>query len=513
MIRCRFVVVVVMAIYDLIADKLFQNLQNENKVADLSNEFNQLDSDAAKVEFADRVWRNSKIEVDVPMRLSKSLEQSLEFRKEGNQYFSLKNRDYVRALELYNKSICFAEVDSEDMGIGYANRSAIYFDWKKYKLCLENIKLAKEHGYPERLMDKLTKRAAECEKLLKENKKKKHQANDDDYDDDDDEVRLAPKLSYPAHSKVPFIADCLEMRESEELGRYIVANRDLSVGKVVAIEDSFCSWTLPSVRYTRCANCLEECDYNLIPCEHCTSTMFCGQDCASEAFKNFHQFECPVIDFMFKMLNIIQLSAVRVSICALTSFDSVDALQEFTNDPSSAKVNAFTLDYRDDMPKSELYKPIHTLETNQSKRTTADLFQRAVITAVIYRSLIQCSPLSELLQHENHKKLLMELIFRHLQTASTNFHRLETLANARDPNDSDDVSYGSGAFGFCSLINHACSPNIVRLPIGTQIAVFVLRPIKAGEELLDNYGYDLIIKMILFLFHFSFSFILLQISP
>lgn len=81
----------------------------------------------------------------------------------------------------------------------------------------------------------------------------------------------------------------------------------------------------------------------------------------------------------------------------------------------------------------------------------------------------------------------MELIFRHLQTASTNFHRLETLANARDPNNWDDVSYGSGAYGFCSLINHACSPNIVRVPIGTKIAVFVLRPIKAGEQLLDNY--------------------------
>lgn len=477
-----------MAIYDLIADKLFLQLQNENKVADLSGEFNQLTSDAARVEFADKVWRQSKIQVDVPYRLAKDTEKCLEFRKQGNQFFSLKNRDYVRALELYNQSICFAELDSEDMGIGYANRSAIYFEWKKYDLCLENIQLAKEHGYPERLMDKLVKRSAECYSQKAKEKYKSVNTRDDDDEDDDDEVILAPKLSYPPHPKVPFIADCLEMRESEELGRYIVTNRDLSVGKVIAIEDSFCSWTLPSVRYTRCANCLEECDYNLIPCEHCTSTMFCSKDCASEAHKQFHRFECPIIDFMFKMLNIIQLSAVRVSICALTSYDSVDSLLKVVHDPETAKVNAFTLDYQNDTPKSELYKPIHTLETNQSKRTTADLFQRAVITAVIYRALIQHSPLAELLQSDEHRKLLMELIFRHLQTASTNFHRLETLANARDPNDLDDVSYGSGAFGFCSLINHACSPNIVRLPIGTQIAVFVLRPIKAGEEILDNYG-------------------------
>lgn len=474
-----------MAIYDLIADKLFLQLQKEDKVADLSDEFNQLTSDAARVEFADKVWRQSKIQVDVPYRLAKDAEKSLDFRKQGNQFFSLKNRDYVRALELYNQSICFAEPNSEDMSICYANRSAIYFEWKKYDLCLENIQLAKEHGYPERLMEKLTKRSAEC---IAQKAKEKIKSNKIDDDEDDDEVILAPKLSYPSHPKVPFIADCLEMRESKELGRYIVTNRDLSVGKVIAIEDSFCSWTLPSVRYSRCANCLEECDFSLIPCEYCTSTMFCSKECANEAHTHFHRFECPVIDFIYKMLNIIQLSAVRVSICALTSYESVDALLSVVNDPDTVKVNAFTLNYQNDMPKSELYKPIHTLETNQDKRTTADLFQRAVITAVIYRALIQHSPLAELLQSDEHQKLLMELIFRHLQTASTNFHRLETLANARDPNDLDDVSYGSGAFGFCSLINHACSPNIVRLPIGTQIAVFVLRPIKSGEEILDNYG-------------------------
>lgn len=471
-----------MAIYDLITDKLFHQLQNENKVADLSTEFNHLKSDADKVEFADRVWRDSKIKVDVPMRLAKDPEKCLDFRNQGTQFFSLKNRDYVRALELYNQSICYAEPDSEDMGKGYGNRSAIYYEWKKYELCLENIKLARENGYPEHLMEKLANRETKCKEALKKINLNKH-------DDDDDEVILAPKLSYPPHSKIPFIANCLELRENEQQGRFVVANRDLSVGKVVAIENSFCSWTLPSVRYQRCANCLEECDYNLIPCKHCTSTMFCSKECANEAYTKFHQFECPVIDFMFKMLNIIQLSAVRVSICAITSFDSVESLMEFIKQPESTEVNAFTLDYKNDIHKSELYKPIHNLETNQSKRTTADLFQRAVITAVIYRSLIQYSSLTELLPNDEQKRLLMELIFRHLQTASTNFHRLETLANARDPNDSDDVSYGSGAFGFCSLINHACSPNIVRLPIGTQIAVFVLRPIKAGEELLDNYGY------------------------
>lgn len=314
-IECR------MAIYDLIADKLFLKLQKEDKVADISNEFNHINTNAGKVEFAEKVWNDSDIKVDIPMRLLKNIASAEEYRKQGNQYFSLKNRNYVKALELYNQSICFAEAKSEDISIAYANRSAIYFEWKKYDSCLQNIELAKENGYPKRLMNKLVKREAECRKALESNQNNENE-------DDDDEVLLAPKLSFPSHSKVPFIADCLEMRESDELGRYIITNRDLSTGKVIAIEESFCSWTLPCVQYQRCANCLQEFDFNLIPCEYCTSTMFCSQECSKEAYEKFHRFECPVIDFMYKMLNIIQLGAGK-PICVFMDKISVSIYDKF----------------------------------------------------------------------------------------------------------------------------------------------------------------------------------------
>lgn len=471
-----------MAVYDLIADKLLLQLEKEKRVVDISNEFNHIATNWEKVQFAEKIWQQSGITTDVPFRISKSNERSQELRQMGNQFFSLKNRDYVKAMGFYNQSICAAETASEDLAIGYANRSAIYFGWKKYELCLENIRQARRNGYPKRLIEKLNKREAECRKFLND----EHEASGEE---EDDEIILTPKLSYPSHEMVPFIANCLDMKESKEFGRYIVANRDLKVGQVIAIEDGFCTLILPCVRYRRCANCLDECDLSLIPCAHCTSTMYCSDECATEAFNNYHKYECPVIDFMYKMFNSIQLSAIRVTLCALTSFDSVADLLRFTNDSTNETINAFTLDYsRESMPKSELYKPIHMLETNQEKRTKADLFQRAVIAAIIRKALLENTSLTELLQHNDDINLLTELIFRHLQTASTNFHRLETLSNTMDPNNLDDVSYGSGAYAFCSLINHACSPNIVRLPIGRRIAVFVLRPIKAGEQLLDNYG-------------------------
>lgn len=469
-----------MAIYDAIVDKLCLQLDEEKRIIGVSDEFNQIKNNAAKVRYAEKIWLQSKIKGDEVNRIEKSEEKSIELRSRGNKYFSLKNKDYFKALELYNQSICHAPPESEQLGIGYANRSAIYFEWKKYELCLENIELAKQARYPDRLMDKLLKRKEECHRLMN--------ANNNEGEMNNDELLLEPKLSFPPHRDLPFIADCLELKESNQFGRYIVTNRDLKVGQVVAIEDGFCALILPCVRYQRCANCLGEFDLNLVPCPNCTSCMFCSYECLAEGQQNFHKYECPVIDFMFSMLNIIQLSAVRVAIRAITCFDSVADLLEFTENCQPDKINAFTLKYSTEMPLSERYKAVHTLETNQDKRSTSDLFQRAVITAILYRVLIRNTELKQLLPNEKEINLLIELIFRHMQTASTNFHRLETLANVRNANNIDDVSYGSGAYAFSSLINHSCAPNIVRLPICQRIAIFVLRPIKAGEQLLDNYG-------------------------
>lgn len=40
-----------------------------------------------------------------------------------------------------------------------------------------------------------------------------------------------------------------------------------------------------------------------------------------------------------------------------------------------------------------------------------------------------------------------------------------------------------------SLLNHSCSPNVVRHCHGTAMVLRALRPIPAGQQLLDNYGY------------------------
>jgi hypothetical protein len=71
------------------------------------------------------------------------------------------------------------------------------------------------------------------------------------------------KLSYQANPKIPFIVDCLEMREDEKYGRGIYATCDLNAGDVIAIEEPFFLETLSTNRH--CMNCNRSNMLSLIP--------------------------------------------------------------------------------------------------------------------------------------------------------------------------------------------------------------------------------------------------------
>lgn len=60
------------------------------------------------------------IDETVAADLSKCNKKAAEVRQEGNRLYL--DKDYKAALEKYNESLCWAERDSEHLGIGYANR-------------------------------------------------------------------------------------------------------------------------------------------------------------------------------------------------------------------------------------------------------------------------------------------------------------------------------------------------------------------------------------------------------
>lgn len=116
-----------------------------------------------------------------------------EYRNKGNALYA--SNQYLQSIEIYNQSICFAETDGDlyNLSVGFANRSAVFFKLKMYKECLESIRLAKEHKYPEQLLPKLRKRESNCQEMINRNRKNEPKNIITDY---------RPKLSYPKNPKV-----------------------------------------------------------------------------------------------------------------------------------------------------------------------------------------------------------------------------------------------------------------------------------------------------------------------
>jgi SET and MYND domain-containing protein 4 len=192
----------------------------------------------------------------------KSNESSNEFRAKGNKFYSA--RKFFEALINYNQSLSFAEAGTENLGLAYANKSAVYFEMKIYDHSLKNIELAKQNHYPEKNFEILNKREEKCKELEKSQAKK------------------TPwnffKLSYPANKKTPFIVDCLEVKFNEKFGRHVITNRALKVGDVVSVEDPYCGVLLSESNmlkipdaniFQRCSYCLKENALDLIPCLNC----------------------------------------------------------------------------------------------------------------------------------------------------------------------------------------------------------------------------------------------------
>lgn len=210
---------------------------------------------------------NKTMQADKNSDTVKSYERAVTLRNEGNKMFVEKS--YFDALLKYNESLCYAERGSEAIGLAYANRSAVYYELKLYEKCLQNIELARNNGYPQKNVQILDKRAEKCLQQIGIGAEIRKDDNPFDF------IRLSSEVN----AKLPFVSNSLELRRNEKFGRYIVSNRDLRVGEVVAIEEPYFKIIKTDDRYDgcerlnkyqRCAFCLRNNLLDLIPCATCS---------------------------------------------------------------------------------------------------------------------------------------------------------------------------------------------------------------------------------------------------
>ena len=172
--------------------------------------------------------------------------------KLGNKYY--KKQNYFLALILYNQLISHAK-KRKDLSIGYANRSAIYYELEMYDECLQNIQWARDNRYPEAKYPQLNEREVLCKESMLEPSISKGNPWE------------IFKLSYPPNKNVPWVADCVEVRTTEKYGRGIYATKNLEPGDIICIEDIMINFRDTNYEYSHCYNCYKANGLNLIPCD------------------------------------------------------------------------------------------------------------------------------------------------------------------------------------------------------------------------------------------------------
>lgn len=146
MVHCNLTILSIqscslMASANDICKRLQRALGSESETAALklrSEQFGALNSNRDRVDFAWKLLHERGLFPEVKDNC-KNNDLSEKFRKDGNKEFGLK-RDHA-AFDAYTRSIAHATGDGDCLALAFANRSAVMFQRKLYRECLNVSKL------------------------------------------------------------------------------------------------------------------------------------------------------------------------------------------------------------------------------------------------------------------------------------------------------------------------------------------------------------------------------------
>lgn len=399
--------------------------------------------------------------LDVP-EPGKSDEKAAQLRQEGNRLY--KGKRYEKALGLYNESICYAEAGSEQLGLSYANRSAVYYEQGEYEFALLNIRLAKGHNYPEKMMEKLELRERNCWQKIDEGLAKDN--------------RPCPRMgiNVEVNPKVPFLAKGLAMKQYPGCGRGMVAERDFKAGDVILDEKSILGVVNFPYKYFYCSHCGIPNQHSLIPCPNCVSYMYCSEECRTEDKRQAHRFECG-IGAQLENINLTCSNlASKLFFYGLTLFnDDLDEMMKYCEKNVSIGADPFTLDHTKYDPLEE-FKLFHKAKIWLNESFD---FPSKLNAAASYEVLMKQPLIKSLITTESQKRFFLNIL-HHYQRVATYFS-YERKVNGTEYVVGGMVSYGK-------LINHSCDPNAMTLFDAGRVKCFLIRPVRKGEQITSSLG-------------------------
>lgn len=320
-------------------------------------------------------------------------------------------------------------------------------------------------------------------------------------------------------------ASGIEGLESPELGRYVVATRDLEPGELVLKEKAFSS----IVNYNRtkdvCATCKkyrypkgdDKSEADFLTCDECRSTVFCSEACKEVAMRDYHPWECHYLQRLQTNFRHYTM-AFRMVLCNWNLYlkrfiwgqrnldnnvhaadsDEYDLITNFENLTKKQcfefaliaktlmyilKAGGYILRLREEAVemKNDLLRQL--VKLTETKELT-----KMLKSIVSYQLLFADSSLNKKLEVH-----LATTIMEHIMRIKCNCFELNSqlvwVKKTQPPTyqHSGVTPIGTVLFLKTSQINHSCKPNCDFFFTGETQNVKTIDYIKKGEELFITY--------------------------
>uniref|UniRef100_A0A915KRU0 MYND-type domain-containing protein n=1 Tax=Romanomermis culicivorax TaxID=13658 RepID=A0A915KRU0_ROMCU len=360
---------------------------------------------------------------------SKSNRESELFRKQGNEFYKLRNFD--GAITLYGESVhriddipdserhyfpvpwfdtlyesfiqpdlralwgagwdldavLQAVDDSEQLASAYGNRSSAFYEISRFAVrplfpeSLRDVERALAvSSCPVTLLAKLLNRKDKCELNL-ENSKVKEKID----------PLNALKSGWKNLERFPDISADVNVNYCKEKGRYLTASRDLEPGSVIIVEEAYASAFLPHQKDYFCHQCYSQLPLDFVPCKSCIDVKFCNFSCRDQAQDTFHKYECGNLEKLNNLgiahLAIRVILATKPSVIADYIFSRGKQYQESdekfidflipTIDESEIFGVNFSVDTPDDVFFGRNYRTVYNMVTNRDQISLTDALMYA----------------------------------------------------------------------------------------------------------------------------------------
>lgn len=348
----------------------FQQMLNDARKSRKSmTEYSCLDSNEERIKFTLRLFHELRWAPSIYVE-GKSATQSELFKDKCNGLLKWPKTNKIGlngAIELATTAIIYAPLDSKELSLAYACRSAALFEATLYNYCLEDIDRALKLCCPDEIKAEIYARKARCLMRLNPNptaeseqalKKARNWLEKMDSNNPDKKIILKnlrkpnkmtlkeeprqilnDKRNMPEipndNPRIPGASSAVEIKYSREFGRHIVATRDIVPGELLAVEEAYITMVRQRKRYTHCENCLTQ-TLAGIPCDYCVIVIYCSQACKEAAWNNSHAIDCQIISPMTSLqMDDAAKSTLKLTLKALKEAGTMHALKKMVEDIES----------------------------------------------------------------------------------------------------------------------------------------------------------------------------------